>query len=258
MDELNNILKKFETLSLNDLNKIKLMNRIDTKFVLNKSHLSLFLKQLSTNYKVLFVNEAFYTSYKTQYYDTVNFDLYHSHHNGLSPRYKVRHRNYVESNAAFLEVKLKTNKGRTLKKRIEHPIIQPNCFEKENSFILTNTPYQPENLISSVLINYKRITLFNWSSKEKITVDFELSFSNKSNNCQLHNLIIVEVKQALKEKTTALTLLKELAIKPISFSKYCMGVTQLYPSVKKNNFKQKLVTLNKLLNNVSLSHTTSF
>ena len=108
-----------------------------------------------------------------------------------------------------------------------------------------------------MLVNYSRITLFNNDFNEKITIDTDLVFSNNSSNFKLDNLVIVEVKQTARAKTPILAILKEDDIKPISLSKYCLGVNYLYPEVKKNNFKNKLVTLNKIINDTSISHITS-
>ena len=37
------------------------------------------------------------------------------------------------------------------------------------------------------------------------------------------------------------------AIQPLSFSKYCVGVALLYPSIKHNTFKPQLRLVQKLL-----------
>ncbi|MBL7911125.1 MAG: polyphosphate polymerase domain-containing protein [Bacteroidia bacterium] len=230
------------------------MNRTDTKFTFSSADLPLFLAQLSGHYKVLSINNNLKLSYRTQYYDTPEFAMYMRHHNDALNRYKVRHRTYQESNTGFLEVKLKNNKGRTIKERIAQDVLQSKWTETENNFIADRTTYAPQTLITSVLVKYTRITLINTRVNEKVTIDVDIAFSNDNNGHELGNVVIAEVKQAVKAKTPALAILKDLGIKPVSLSKYCLGVNYLYPDLKKNNFKQKLITLQKIINDKPISH----
>ena len=106
-----------------------------------------------------------------------------------------------------------------------------------------------------MLVNYSRITLVSNDLNEKITIDCDVNFSDQQADHELKNLIIIEVKQSCRSKTPVFSILRDLSVKPISISKYCLGVNFLYPSVKKNNFKEKLVTLNKIINDTSFVHT---
>ena len=256
MGTINDILKKFEKIDLEEINSFKLMDRTDTKFTFSAGDLPLILDQLSIHYKVLSVDDNLKLSYQTQYYDTPQFDMYLRHHNDALNRYKVRHRSYKESKTGFLEVKLKNNKGRTIKERIVQNVLQNKWTETENKFIADRTSYDPQTLIPSISVKYSRITLINTSFNEKVTVDIDITFSNEDNSYELGNVVIAEVKQAIKARTPALAILKDLGIKPVSLSKYCLGVNYLYPSLKKNNFKQKLITLRKITNDALIGHIT--
>jgi hypothetical protein len=251
---INDILEKFERIGLEELSPFKLMNRTDTKFTFSSGDLPLFLGQLSAYYKILSVNNNLKLSYQTQYYDTPQFDMYLRHHNDALNRYKVRHRRYEESKTGFLEIKLKNNKGRTIKERIAQNVLQSKWTEVENKFIADRTTYDPKTLIPSVLVKYTRITLINTKVNEKVTIDVDIVFSNENNAHELGSVVIAEVKQALKARTPALSILKDLGIKPVSLSKYCLGVNYLYPRLKKNNFKQKLITLRKIINDAPIGH----
>lgn len=254
MSKINEILGEFECTTLKDLNSVRLMDRIDKKFVLSIKDLPVFLKQISKNYKVLAIDNKLNLSYKTVYYDTVDFAMYLKHHNGLLNRYKIRHRSYLDNGKVFLEIKLKNNKGRTIKDRIGIISTKTNFLENEIDFIATKTPYKAEELSPKVIVGYLRYTFVNKKSNEKVTVDTNLSFSNSNENFEIKNLVIVEVKQAVKVKSTVLSALKDLNVKRMSISKYCVGVNYLYPTLKKNNFKKKLVSLNKLMNGTSFDH----
>ncbi|MDP3557272.1 MAG: polyphosphate polymerase domain-containing protein [Bacteroidota bacterium] len=257
MESIESILNKFDEISLTDISPDILINRIDTKFVFSEKKLPQFLKELSFNYKVLSIENKSIIHYNTTYYDTPDFSMYLMHHNGLLNRYKVRLRRYIETKTAFLEIKLKNNKGRTLKNRVAHDFCKINWTIVENEFIKSNTAFNPLILTPLVIVRFKRITLLNSSFNEKITIDTELDFSNKEHTVKINNLVLLEVKQPNIVVSEASSLLLKHKIKSISLSKYCLGVNYLYPHLKKNNFKQKLITLNKIIHDAPINHTSN-
>lgn len=254
MEKIGEILKPFEKISLTDLNSVKLMNRIDTKFATSFSKLQPLLSQLHSNYKILSIDGHQLFSFKTSYYDTQQLSMYLKHHNGALNRYKIRERNYLNGGAVYLEIKFKNNKGRTIKERIKRTGAACDFSEAEKIFINERTPYSCHSLSLKVVVSYSRITMVSNDLNEKITIDCDINFSDKQVDHKLENLIIIEVKQSCRSKTPVFSILRDLRIKPISLSKYCLGVNFLYPSVKKNNFKEKLVTLNKIINDTSFIH----
>ena len=82
---------------------------------------------------------------------------------------------------------------------------------------------------------------------ERITIDLELSFEWNYIRKVLKQIVIVEVKQENRNRLSPFVqALKKRHVREISISKYCIGVALLVPFVKKNNFKEKLIKLNKL------------
>ena len=114
--EVSKIISDFEHISLAQMDGVKLMNRTDTKYTFSYSKLNLLLKRMQPFYKILEINNQLIHSYKSLYYDTEDRKFYLDHHNNRVNRNKVRFREYVGSNLTFLEIKLKNNKGRTIKK----------------------------------------------------------------------------------------------------------------------------------------------
>jgi len=242
------IAKLFSSISLNEMDSVKLMDRNDTKFVFHSSNLSTVLSKLNKNYRVLKVNDKVLSYYETLYYDTQNFDLYLQHHNGKLNRHKIRHRTYVDSNLGFLEVKHKNNKGRTLKTRIKK-IDVPFDFDSTSlKFLETKLPFNPSILIPKLWVNYNRITLVNLEMGERVTVDLSMEFiDTEKNKIELNNLIIAEVKQDKKNPSAFISVMKELGIRPGSISKYCMAASFLNKQLKTNSFKIKLNQISKII-----------
>ena len=95
------------------------MNRIDSKCWFAVELLPAILTEIAPYYDLLAIENESVQVYKNTYYDTVDDTFYLDHQNSRAKRVKVRKREYVGSKLQFLEVKHKTNKGLTKKRRID-------------------------------------------------------------------------------------------------------------------------------------------
>jgi hypothetical protein len=237
------ILNEFQPIDLKEMDSVKLMNRTDTKFIFNISHYQNIMNEIRDHYRVLEVEGKRISRYETLYYDTSRFDLYNKHHQGKLNRYKIRHRTYVESNIGFLEVKFKNNKGRTIKTRISQKDVPVTWGDESELFLNKMLPFQPHTLQPVIWINYSRLTLVNKTSAERLTIDLGLEFKKNDLSQKLDRLVIAEVKQEKRKASPFMTVMKKYHIREGSISKYCMGIAFTCNEVKKNNFKNKLLTI---------------
>ena len=114
----NTVLDSFAPISLDEMKSVRLMNRVDNKFVTTIPRLLQLLELAKEEYFMQEIDGKRNSAYTTLYYDTPSLDMYIMHHNGCLGRQKVRVRQYVDSGQMFLEVKNKNNHRRTRKKRI--------------------------------------------------------------------------------------------------------------------------------------------
>lgn len=184
---------------------------------------------------------------KTAYFDTDNKASFAMHHNGKLPRYKIRTRTYIDSNDQFLEIKCKNNKGRTEKKRLKI-ITKEDLFEQPAviSFLNERHIHNFNALKESLLVKYKRISLIHKKVNERVTLDFDLSFSNDLKRVLLGDLVFVEVKQEKEKKSPVMKALKAHNKHAISLSKYCYGLLNIDTSIKHNNFNPLLKFFKKI------------
>lgn len=240
-------LHRFQSISLEEMDKVKLMDRIETKFVLSVKQLPLIFDQIKDDYKVVRIDDHAMAAYKTVYYDTDDLYFYNEHHRKRKNRYKVRFRNYVDSNITFLEVKHKKN-GRIDKQRIA---VENEQFilDTEGQSFLKSADIDKDDLKVKLSNTYQRITLVSNHSVERVTFDFSIKFQYKDTQSELDNIVIVELKQpVLSRETSIFKVLRDLQIKPYSVSKYCIGILKTHgiDNVKYNRFKKKLIRLNKI------------
>jgi hypothetical protein len=154
----------------------------------------------------------------------------------------------VESDLSFFEIKFKTNKGRTIKKRIKHPQIEETIHGDTESFLCERTTLSANEMEAKLWVNFDRITLVNRFSPERVTIDMNLVFKNNGAMRTMNNLVIAETKQEKGKRSEFVRMMKDHHIREGSLSKYCYAVSSLFNDQKHNNFKPRIKQFKKLLN----------
>jgi len=260
---LNARLSGYKQHQLDDLKQAKLMDRIDTKFLLPRKMLPVVLSELKGSYSNLIINGDKVFTYRNQYFDTQDMAFYNAHHNGKANRYKVRIREYVESELKYLEIKRKNNKKRTLKTRMK---LADQMNPSSSEFVLEQSGLDLSNLAVVQNSGYQRVALANESQAERLTLDFNLWYQSpgKERVVKLEDVFIAELKQEkLSRASLFYQLMSHYGFYPVSFSKYCVGCALLFGKkqtnasssqhfFKTNRFKPILTQLNKIEHEVFL------
>ena len=245
--------EQMPTITLDEMSAIKLMNRVDTKYVMRESQLEELLQMAVEEYSVQVIGDVRACRYNTLYYDTADYDMYTRHHNQQLTRQKIRTRCYEESGQYFIEVKNKTNKGRTKKKRITIPesaFADVTNHAPAEAFLRERAAYAPEAIEPALTTSFDRITLVNNAHTERLTIDANLRFGNvrKATEAEMKGLVIVELKQDGMYFSPMKEILQRLRIKPFKVSKYCLGTVLTQADVKQNRFKRKIRMIEKIIN----------
>ncbi len=246
--EIRAALAEFDPISLADMEHVKLLNRMDTKFLTTEAHLLEILESVRGEYRVLTHCRAQAHLYRTQYFDTPDRFLYMVHHNDHQDRYKVRARSYLYSGVTFLEIKHKTPKRRTIKQRMPIDAI-PMTLEGEHArFVDAFSPVQPHTLEPVIWNMFHRITLVSKTRRERLTVDVGLRYGWDDREGGLPGIAIIEVKQPkFTIQSDFVQQLRRRHIWRMGFSKYCAGMSDIYPTLKANRFKPRRLYIARLL-----------
>ena len=243
---LNSYLDKFNSVSLEEMQNVKLMHRMDQKFVFHVNDLYYLLNKIYKSYNVLEVEGQKVQKYKSLYFDTEDKLFFLQHHNTRVNRNKVRFREYVGSGLVFLEVKLKNNKGKTIKNRIKVNSIS-NTLNQDHQDYVNQIIGENMDLMPQQWIVFNRITLVDKAYTERLTIDLNVEFSNKKKSGNFRNIVVAEIKTERSNVSSFFkSVAKEKYIKPVRLSKYCMTAINLDPTIKHNRFKEKLLLINKL------------
>lgn len=256
MDEkdskIQSLLDALPPITLEQMSAVKLMNRLDTKYVTTKKKLIELLQMIKDKYYVQTIGSTTVCPYRTTYFDTTDHAMYMMHHNKRKVRTKVRVRSYLASNGlTFLEVKRKNNHGRTKKKRVQVESLEESQTDAGAEQLVELKAGMHMSSLHKVVQNlFDRITLVNKGMTERLTIDYNIRFHNyeTGKDADSDQLVVIELKREGHVFSSICSLLRSLHINPTGFSKCCIGMVWTDPGLKQNNFKAKLRKLAKINN----------
>lgn len=248
LQEIRTELEAFDPIGLDQMKKVKLMNRIDTKYVIPITQLAPLLHIAAPEYFVQFTDGKRTAAYHTIYLDTADHRMYNLHQAGRKVRQKIRIRQYLDTQNTFLEIKNKNNHGRTKKKRIEIPQMDCMSMPEAIDFVAEKSWYKMENLRKHVENRFERITLVNKGFTERLTIDLGVRFHNyeTDKDADIGHLVIIELKRDGATYSPMYNLLLRMHIHQGGFSKYCIGCALTNPALRQNNFKEKIHRIDSL------------
>jgi len=188
--------------------------RIEKKFFIKKENLFDFKKELfSKNFKKLYQPRLV----SSIYFDNNHLDMFNESVEGLTPRKKIRVRNYPNLNSSFflLENKISSIEGRfkTSKK------MSKNKFE----YFIKNGILDKTYGICKPIIKIVYLREYLAAKDIRITIDTKINYNlfNKKEIKEDQN-IIVELKTTIDKNLDEL--LENLPYQETRFSKYCNGL----------------------------------
>lgn len=253
-EEIELILADFKPIGLEEMKAVRLMNRIDQKYMMSVDRLPELLGNIVEDYYVQRIYGEAFADYHTLYFDTPRLDMYTQHHNSKLTRQKLRVRCYRSSRTTFFEIKNKNNKKKTKKIRVAIPadyFDNPFTVNEVRQFLHEKTPYTENDLCRQLENNFTRITLVDNGFNERVTIDSGITFHNCHTEIDysLSRLVILEVKHESGAPPSAIERsLRDMRVQPKRVSKYCIGTVLTNPSAKANRFKSKMRYIDKIIN----------
>ena len=225
----------FTPISLADLNaKAEMLTRLDNKYVVPLRALEDLAPLLDDHFDVLEINGKRKFGYRTQYFDTPDMTSFRHHVQGRRRRAKLRTRHYLGAGICFVEIKLKSLRKVTVKKRLPHdPGILDELTDPALQFAdQSHLDHYGRGLNAPCLpvmqMQYKRTTLVARVGGERLTIDRNLQFWNTEKEAATSpEMVVVETKSAFG-RGIADTVLRRNGHHPIgSCSKYCIGLAAI-------------------------------
>ncbi len=258
-----NLLGELDPISLDEMDGVKLLNRIDTKYVIPFRYFEKLMEMLGDRYYILDMDGKRIFKYVTTYFDTLDFQFYRDHHDKKLTRLKVRSRTYADTDVHYFEIKRKYN-HRTKKYREmltqEQGELTEEQREKIQKYYQRISPYYTEDfarseevadsLVPALITSFCRITLVNKEKTERCTIDLDLSFINPDvpdEEIKMDEIVIIEVKQSQSSTSQGIAAsLNKHGIEPFSISKYVLGIINTQENVPHEAFDYLLDKVEEL------------
>lgn len=212
-----------------------LMRRYDRKYLCTEADLEFLWEALDHSHCYVEVNGQRESLYTNDYFDNPELAFYHAHRTGRLRRNKFRLRTYQSNLRSFWELKQKHPRGYQIKVRKALEPGEATDHQRANEAytdllvqgleagqhrVAGRQNLVPNNLQQSLRIEYQRQTLFNPLNGERLTVDRALKASDGDRQLDFGSLVLVELKQARRERHLLDRWSLQGRVQEGSFSKY--------------------------------------
>lgn len=221
-----------------------LQTRVDRKFLLTPEEFTALAERLGEDFRIMEIDGLRTFRYESVYFDTEDFEQYRAHRQGRRRRYKVRSRTYADTGLSMFEIKTKGLRGATVKHRIEQEMDDAGRLTGDSLKFLDEVVAREygedvPRLAPVLDSSYVRGTFVNPLDGERVTCDVELHYANDEQQIDGPDLIVVETKSA-DGRGVSDQALADLGIRPVSMSKYCIGIALLNPQLPANKWSRLL------------------
>lgn len=214
--------------------------RVDRKYLVPVGVFVELVNRLRDRFAVLEIDGQRSFQYESVYFDTPSHGLYRHHLQRRRYRYKVRTRTYLDSGECSFEVKLKGNRSETIKSRLPYAVSDRGRLTGPARDFLAEQLRSAygvgpvDGLQPSLVTTYRRSTLTDPAAHERLTCDVDLRFSDATSSIDvLPDSVLVESKTNGRAGA-ADAVLRDLRIRPIHVSKYCVAAALLNPALRSN------------------------
>lgn len=220
--------------------RVELLTRVDRKYFVPVETFREFTALVKGEFAVLDIDGRRMFGYESVYFDTPDLATYRAHLQGRRRRFKLRTRTYVDSGACMLEVKLKGPRAITVKMRTAHPHdrrreLTPEALAAGADFVHENYGLPlPDGLGPVLTTTNSRATFASLTEGARFTCDVGLICRDSTGEVVAKGDHVLVESKAGASGSLADRTLRDLGMRPVTISKYCIGVAVTHPEVASN------------------------
>lgn len=217
--------------------------RVDRKYLVGPEALDRLVAALDGPLTVLDIAGRRVFEYESVYFDTPDLVSYLDTAHRRRHRFKVRTRTYLDSRLCLFEIKVRDGRGRTTKRRLPYAADDRQRMTpaaREFAARQLERLDVPTRLTPVLTTRYRRATLVDLADGARMTVDADLRWMGPDGTTlAIDEELVVETKSA-GPPTRADRQLWSLGIRPVSISKFGIGMAALDPSLPANRWHRLL------------------
>jgi hypothetical protein len=238
---------RLRPLTLEDvLATAELQTRVDRKYVVPLATFTILFDWMGDRLSVLQIGDLRLFRYESVYFDTPELAAYLQHAHGRRRRVKIRTRAYLDSGDCLLEFKSVGARGETLKERFPYLLASRHDLDAGARALASERlghTISTSALRPVLTTAYHRATLVDSTGLHRVTCDVNLRFENGAAQRYgpLDGVVVLESKSVGSEPLID-RVLRRLGSRPLSLSKYCVGMAVLDPRLPANRWNRELRT----------------
>jgi len=223
-----------------------LQHRVDRKYLIPTSSAVELVSGLAASHHVLDIQGRRTTGYRSTYFDTTTLSAWRAHVQGRRRRWKVRTRLYTEDRLCRIEVKTKDGRGATVK---QAQTVAADAYGRLDTGteaaafvdrVLNDSGIDvgAEDLAPAGEVRYLRAALADLDAGTRLTLDGLLTCHRDGRTAALdRGYALVETKGTARPAPADRRLLT-LGARPVSISKYIIGLSLLVPGLPDNDVRR--------------------
>ena len=242
---LHAVASRLDPASLDDTLAIaELQTRFDRKYILTPRAFHQLTVDLHDQMEVLEIDDARCFRYESVYFDTEDLASYHDTARGRRRRFKVRTRAYLDSGQCALEVKTAGGRGETTKERVGLPLRATRSAHRRRADVhrraRSRCSATNRGSLPVLTTRYRRATLVDRRAGSRVTCDADLEWIAPDGAwVALDGYLLVETKST-GAPTVADRLLWAAGNRPVTISKFGVGMAALHPHLPANKWNRTL------------------
>jgi len=216
----------------------ELQTRTDRKYLVEPEAFTALAGALAGGMAALEIDGRRSFRYESAYFDTPDLEAYHGAARGRRRRFKVRTRAYLDSGDCMLEVKVRGGRGETVKYRTPYELSDHGHLTAQGlAFVAEHVDLSTSCRLAPVLVtSYQRTTLVDLAAGTRLTCDAGLTCTaGDAAPASLPRHVLIETK-SLATSTAADRMLWRAGHRPVSLSKFCLGLATLHPELPANQW----------------------
>lgn len=228
-----------------------LQHRVDRKYLIPVSSAARLVEELAGTHHVLDIRGRRTTEYRSTYFDTAHLAAWRAHSQGRRRRWKVRTRLYAEDRICRMEVKTKDGRGATVKHAHR---IEADAYGRLESgteaaafvdrvLLTSGVDVTAADLAAAGEVRYRRAALADLEAGTRLTLDGLLTCHREGRTAALDDTYVLVETKGTARCAPADRCLLALGARPVSISKYVIGLSLLVPGLPDNNMRRLARTL---------------
>lgn len=237
------LVERFPAIDVEGMDSLAaLEQRFDRKYIVSEEEANNFFSMMPGSLTALEIDGKRSFAYESWYFDTANLESFRATAHRRRRRWKVRTRTYLDAKKSMVEVKLRDQRGQSVKRRLPEDFsLAPNLTMKGAQFVneVLGREGLAATLTSTLQTSYERISVVDVENGVRLTADLGVKCQSVVGKEALIKGVVIETK-SLRGPGPIDRALWRRGHRPVRLSKYATGMAAVHIELSRNKWHQTI------------------